>query len=247
MDDDNETRCELVATIPNEAEVDCYDPRLVNLLRPDSWEAEQFRALRYAVERQLDRRRGSVVAVSSAVAGSGKTTTSINLAAALAEAGSHRVLLIDADLRQAAVARRLGLRNVATRGLPRLLADSSLHVDDGMHWLREYGFGVLPTAPSPVGAHRLIASTRMAQLLGEARMQYDCVIVDTPPLVPVADCRSLAPYVDGFVVVVAAHKTPRKSLEEALNAMSPESILGLVFNGDDGPVWGAREQYGAAY
>ena len=67
----------------------------------------------------------------------------------------------------------------------------------------------------------------------------------TPPLVSVPDCRVIEKWVDGFLLVVAAHKTPRKLLAEALNVMEPEKIIGLVFNGDERPLSGYP--YGDGY
>jgi Mrp family chromosome partitioning ATPase len=72
-------------------------------------------------------------------------------------------------------------------------------------------------------------------VLEEARQQYDYVIVDMPPLVPLPDYGVLARWVDGFLVVVTANKTPRKMVEEALKVLDPATVIGLVFNGTDRP------------
>src|SRR5205085_5895355 len=69
-------------------------------------------------------------------------------------------------------------------------------------------------------------------LIREARRHFDCILVDTPPLF-LPDCRLIERWVDGFVVLVTAHKTPRKMLTDALNELDPAKVLGLVFNGDD--------------
>jgi Mrp family chromosome partitioning ATPase len=220
------------------------DSRLVSLLQPDSSEAEQFRCLRYSLLRTLQGGRCNVIGVSSPCNGNGKTTTAINLAAALEEPGIFRVLLVDADLRTASIADRLALEAVTDDGLDTALANWSLGLRDIVRrFPQPYGFGVLPTAARPDIAGRLVASPRFGMLIEEAREHYDFVVVDTPPLVPAADCRAMAPWIDGFVVVVAAHKTPRKVLEEALNAMRQDQILGLVFSGDDGSPWFPRGGY----
>ena len=80
----------------------------------------------------------------------------------------------------------------------------------------------------------LFRSPRFEQLLREAREQYDYVVLDTPPLVPVFDAALLSRLVDGVILVVAADKTPRKLLEAALNLLDPAKVLGIVFNGDTG-------------
>jgi Mrp family chromosome partitioning ATPase len=194
--------------------------------------------------RTLQAGKCNVIAVTSPSNGSGKTTTAINLAATLEEPGIFRVLLVDADLRSASVADRLALDSVREDGLDTALANWSLGLRDIVRrFPQPYGFGVLPTAARPDIAGRLVASPRFGMLLDEAREHYDFVIVDTPPLLPAADCRAMAPWIDGFVVVVAAHKTPRAALEEGLNAMRPDQILGLVFSGDDGSPWFPRGGY----
>ena len=81
--------------------------------------------------------------------------------------------------------------------------------------------------------HELLRSPRFESLLHEARDQYDFVVLDTPPLVPVCDAAVLSRLVDGMLIVVAAHETPRKLLEEALNLIDESKVLGIVFNGDD--------------
>jgi len=221
---------QLVAPVPKR--LSC-DRRLVSLLQPDSMQAEQFRCLRYSLLRTVEGGHCNVIGISSPERGSGRTTTAINLAAALEETGIFRVLLVDADLRGAAVADRLALGNV-DGGLDAALLDWNLGLQELVARQPEsYGFNVLPTAPRPELAHRLLATPRFGMLMVEARQAYDFVIVDTPPLMPASDCHAMAPWLDGFVIVVAADKTPRGALEDCLNAMSPEQVLGLVFVGDD--------------
>jgi Mrp family chromosome partitioning ATPase len=79
----------------------------------------------------------------------------------------------------------------------------------------------------------VLKSPRLGELLAEARRRFSYIIVDTPPLVSVPDCRVIGKWVDGFLIVVTAHRTARKLLEESLNVMEPTKIVGLVFNGDD--------------
>ena len=87
----------------------------------------------------------------------------------------------------------------------------------------------------------------MARLIEEARAAYDYVILDAPPVLLVPDCKLIAQLVDGFLVVVAAHRTPRKLLAETLNGMDPSKVLGLVFNGDARAVSSYYKRYGGSY
>lgn len=210
------------------------DSPLARLTDPDSPGAEQFRCLRYSLSQTLSHRGCNVIAVSSPDRGSGKTTTAINLAVALEESGVFRVLLVDADLRAAAIAERLALGPVVDDGLDTALADWSMGLCDVVRQASDaQGLSIAPTAARPDVAGRLLASPRFAVLLKEAREQYDFVVIDTPPLLPAADCRAMAPWIDGFLVVVAAHRTSRRALAHSLDAMREDQVLGLVFNEDE--------------
>jgi Mrp family chromosome partitioning ATPase len=81
--------------------------------------------------------------------------------------------------------------------------------------------------------HEIFKSTRFVELLDEARSDYEWIILDTSPLVLTPDCLMMARHVDGFVMVVRAHQTSRKEVGEALNALGPSKLIGLVFNSDD--------------
>jgi Mrp family chromosome partitioning ATPase len=91
--------------------------------------------------------------------------------------------------------------------------------------------------------YELLKSSRLSEFLHLARQRYNYVIVDTPPLVPVPDTRLIADHVDGLMVVVAAHRTPRPLFEDALNMMDPAKVIGIVFNGDDRPLHGYYGDY----
>ncbi len=214
----------------------------MSLLNPASFEAEQYRVLRHLVETLRKGANLQVVAVTSPGIGDGKTTTAINLAGALAQSASARVLLVDMDLRRPAVARRLGLAG-SKRALVDALLDSGLTLGDTVEPLAYFNLSVLPAGKQAVAPYELLKSPRLEALLDEARQRYDYIVLDTPPFVPVPDCRVIAKYVDGFLTVVAAHRTPRSALAQALDLMDPGKVAGLVFNGDDT----RRSSYYSAY
>ncbi len=227
--------------------LDGLDRRLVSLFRPASWETERYRTLRRSLERTYPPERRRVLAVSSANAGEGKSTTAVNLAAVLAEVPSSSVLLVDADFRCGSVARLLGCDN-AEHDFGDAIEDSSLSLEQvarppsgGVR------FGIVPARQRPDTAHLLVESPNFARLLVEARQAYQYIVIDTPPLLPVSDCRAIAQWVDGFVLVVAAHRTSRDRLGEALSMIEPRKLLGLGFNGDDEPAWKGPSHYYAHY
>jgi len=208
------------------------DEHLVSLLNPTSPDAEQYRALRHAVE-QLHRSAGLMaLAVSSATVGDGKTTTAINLAGALAQDPEARILLVDADLRRASVGDRLGLRNARDRGLVDAILDPDLTLEDMVRRRPPYNLSVLFAGRLPAAPYEVLKSPRLGNLLDQARQQYDFIVLDTPPIVLAQDCRVISKWVDGFLLVVGADKTPAKLVEEALNRMEPNKIVGFVFNDD---------------
>jgi capsular exopolysaccharide synthesis family protein len=214
------------------------DPHLVSFLRPSSFEGEQYRALRHTIEHARRTTRVSVLAVSSATVGDGKTTTLINLAGALAQAPDVRVLVADADLRRPSVATRLGLRESGAPGLIDAIADDTLTLKDVVRHHPLFNLSVLSAGGGSSTPYEVLKSPRVGTLFDEARETFDYVLVDTPPLVPLADCRILGKWVDAFLVVVAAHKTPRKLVSEAMSILDAERVLGLVFNYDDRAVAG---------
>jgi capsular exopolysaccharide synthesis family protein len=212
---------------------DRLDEHLVSLLAPSSFEAEQYRVLRHRVE-QFQKSHGvSVVAVSSPSVGDGKTTTAINLAGALAQSPQARVLIMDCDLRRPSMTGELALEDREKPGLVDAILNERLTLDDVVQVLTPLNLSVVPAGKRPAAPYEVLQSPRIEFLLTLARTRYDYIIVDTPPLVSVPDCRVIGKWVDGFLIVVAAHRTSRKLVEEAVQVPEPGKILGLVFNGDD--------------
>lgn len=228
------------------AESTRVEEHLVSLLFPATFEAEQYRVLRHVLEQQQAASGLAVVAVTSAAVGDGKTTTAINLAGALTQAAGARVLLIDADLRRPTLAHHLGLSGPAHAQRPGLvdaLVDSRFRLDDIVELRPEFNLAVVPTGLPAQAPYELLQSPRFVELLEEARRTYHYVILDTPPLVAVPDGRLISKAMDGFILVVRAHRTPRKLLEEALSLSDPQKLLGLVFNRDERPLSGYYRGY----
>lgn len=229
---------------PVDSEVDSH---LVSLLTPASFAAEQYRALRYMVE-ELHRKAGLVVlGVTSPAVRDGKTTTAINLVGALGQAWEARVLLVDADLRAPAVAKQLVLNEPGALGLADALIDPSLGLDTLVRPCTPYNFSVLTAGRTAESPYELLKSPRFGELLEEARGRFDYIVLDVPPVVPIPDCRVISKWVDGYLVVVRAHQSPRKLLEETLNQLEPDKIVGLVFNSDDRMFSGYQKGGGYGY
>lgn len=207
------------------------DDHLVSLLAPTSFAAEQYRAVRLAIETLRHERGTRVVAVSSPGRGDGRTMTTLNLAGALAQASDARVALLEADLRHPAVAGYLGLPGA--RGLSSYLLDPAMPVDEVLQRPASIAFAVLPAGTASSMPYELLKAPRLAALIDELRQRYDYVLVDTPSALPFPDVGILRDLVDGFVVVVRANRTPREQLSDTMTMLGRPRTLGLVFNDDE--------------
>jgi capsular exopolysaccharide synthesis family protein len=186
--------------------------------------------------------------VTSPSPGDGKTVTTLNLAGALAQADGARVLVIDGDLRKPSVAPYLGLVD-ARRGLVDALRDPSYGLNDLARRMAGFNLWVVPAGRPEASPYELLSSPRLDAMVAQARRDFDCVLIDTPPVVLMPDCRLIERSVDGVLLVVAANKTPRTLVSEAVNALNPEKLFGFVFNADDRPsarYYGYYGTYGAA-
>ncbi|GAB3713241.1 tyrosine-protein kinase domain-containing protein [Mariniluteicoccus flavus] len=195
---------------------------------PLGMRAESYRRLRTNLQFLHVDDGPRAVVVTSSLPGEGKTTTSTNLAMALAEAG-ERVLLIDGDLRRPRLGKRLGLESAV--GLTTVLIGQAGLTDV----VQPYGTAdlhILPSGPIPPNPSELLGSHRMQSLLDEAACHYDTVLIDSPPLLPVTDAAVLAKLVGGALVVVSVGVVHRQQLGEALDALETAGarVDGLVLN-----------------
>jgi capsular exopolysaccharide synthesis family protein len=210
--------------------------QLVSLLAPNSFASDQYRTLRHSIER-LRRERGlHVIATTSATPGDGKTVTTLNLAGALAQGHSARVLVVDADLRRPSVAQYLGLDYQSSPGLSTILLDPACTLSQVVRRMDGFNLSVVPSGPAQDAPYELLNSARLESFLKEARELYDCVLIDTPPLLPLPDCRLIGKWVDGFLLIVGADKTPRRLVADALSLLDPAKLIAIVFNGDRQPL-----------
>lgn len=227
------TALPVVASIPARKR-DIGHPVLAET-HPHGAHAEAFRHLRTNLQflglpaDAADGARGvRVVSVTSALSAEGKSTVAANLASVLAETGA-KVLLMDADLRRPRVANLLGLEGSV--GLTTVVLGRALVADVVQEWGTS-GLHVLAAGSAPPNPSELLGSVQMAKLLRELRARYDYVVVDTPPVLPVADAVILSRQVDGALVVANVTRAHRRHLSEAIRTIEQVDgrILGIVLN-----------------
>ncbi len=190
--------------------------------------AEAFHELRTSVLLSTAKHPPRTLLVTSAKGGEGKTTVAANLAVSLAQLG-EKVLLIDADLRRPSIHKFFGIPN--TSGLVNFLTGNP----DWRSLLSQAvpaGLSVLPSGPVPPNPADLLSSDYMPVLIREASKEYKFVVLDSPPLLNLADSRVLATLVDGVILVVGGGITPRELVHRAYaSAVDAGShVLGATIN-----------------
>lgn len=191
--------------------------------------AEAYRSLRTALQFLGVERAPRVFQVTSPSANEGKSSTVANLALVLSRAG-QRVIVVDCDLRRACMHDVFGLPNTA--GFTSLYLgdgtlDSVLRPVQGEDNLRVLTAGPLPPNPSEV-----LSSKRTAEVVALIRHDCDVVVIDCPPVLPVADAAALSAWVDAALLVVAAGITTKKDLRRAIELLrlAEAPVVGTVLN-----------------
>lgn len=214
---------------------------------PKSPVSEAYNSLRAALLYSTSAGLPQVMLVTSAQSAEGKTTTSFATAASLARMG-RKVVLIDADLRRPSVHRRFGLSN--DRGLTDLLTSSDA-IESAVQTTQQEKLFVIASGPIPPSPTELISSPRMEQIVLDLARDYDVVVIDSPPILGLADAPALSALADGVIFVVESDRSRRGSLKTALRrlrSMRP-ILLGAVLTKFDPTRSGNRysEYYGYQY
>jgi protein-tyrosine kinase len=189
---------------------------------------EQYKNFCARFEYIVDVRGVKVVAISSAIAGEGKTVSTVNLASNLASTGRKKVLLIDLDMRKSDLAK--GLRFPSSPGLSELLGGAS-SLNDVLRYVITQGLHVIPSGKRVSNPWELLTGERFRILLQELSGLYDVILLDTAPMLPVSDTLVLRDLVDGIVLVHRLGYTPHTLFRQALEDIGEKKLLGVLLNG----------------
>jgi capsular exopolysaccharide synthesis family protein len=211
--------------VPSHAAI--LNPLLVAGLAPKSLAAEQYRSLRTRLAQMEGAGGLRTVLITSPQKGEGKSVTASNLALTMAQELQRRVVLVEADLRKPSLQHLFGLP--PGPGLAEYLT-GAVELKDAMRFVPEHNLTLLPAGTAPLNPAELLGSTAMRRLLDHLRTRFDRVILDTPPVLPLADVAILAPIVDGSLIVVRAGVTPKPAIENALRAFDASRLIGVVLN-----------------
>jgi capsular exopolysaccharide synthesis family protein len=200
----------------------------VVIKNPNSAVADAYRVLRTNLIFTSAQTTGRTAVVTSANPGEGKTTTVANLAAALAHNGA-KVLAVDADLRRPTLYHHFGAQK--TPGLTDLIVGKA-SASEAIQTTRINGLQVLACGYQPPNPAELLGSPMMKQVLDALRSHYDWVLIDTPPILAMADTAVLSALVEGVIVVLAAEVASRPSVVRAIDQIHSVGgkVLGVVLN-----------------
>jgi len=204
------------------------DPILTAALAPGAFVAEQYRALRTRMAHSDHGAPVDMILITSPGRGEGKSLTAANLALTMAQDFYSRICIVDADLRYSRQHALLGIPD--TPGLADVLA-GRVTLADALVMLEDQQLTVLPAGRVPAHPAELLGSTAMRRTLQTLRSQFDRVIIDAPSAAPLADVGILTPLVDSVVLVVHAGTTTKPAIHEAVAAIGPSKLLGVVLNG----------------
>ena len=201
---------------------------LVTQNDPKNPAAEAYRVIRTSVQFAQAGKELQTIALTSCTPNEGKSTTIANLAVVLTQAGKS-VLLIDCDMRNPTVHKNFNLSNKI--GLSSCISMGTAVADavqaTGIEGLDALTAGVIPPNPS-----ELLGSEQMKNLLQRAKEQYDYVLIDTPPVMPVTDALIVSRFVDGMILVIASAEVKVEMAREVKNQLvnAGANIIGVVLN-----------------
>jgi capsular exopolysaccharide synthesis family protein len=201
--------------------------RLVYFSEPDSLAAEKFRFLGVRLRQMQQTRSLKKILITSTIPEEGKSLVSANLAGVLARR-KQKVLLIEGDMRRPTLAQQFGLGRLA--GLAEWL-QSGQQTPSNIYRLGGPGLWLMPAGDPPANPLELMQSGRLSQLMSQLSSMFDWIVVDSPPLLPLADTTVWARLTDGVLLVAREGKTEKKQLQRGLEAVKNLALLGVVLNG----------------
>lgn len=206
------------------------DYRVKTVLDPFTPVGEQYRFLRARLT-LVQRERGlKSLLVTSSIAEEGKTFTACSLAGVLAQEPGRRVLLIDADLRKPKADQNLGLAGSAEiKGLVHILREET-KAEDTLIRSTNLNLFFMPAGPSPQNPAELLSSPVLEQTIRKMSAYFDWVVLDSPPVLALADASLIAQVCDGTILVVRTDKTLVKYVKETIQRLGKERICGILLN-----------------
>ena len=204
------------------------ESRLVCLSDPGSLGAEKFRVLGLRLRNLRDKRKLKRIVVTGTAPEEGKSLVAANLALNQSRSKILKTLLIDGDLRRPTIAKRFGVGELLP-GISECLRGER-QLSEVVYKLDGSGLYLLPAGMAPENPLELMQSGRLPELLEQLGTAFDWIIIDTPPLFPLADTTFWMRMSEGVVMVIREGVSERKLLKRAIETLDPSILLGVVVN-----------------
>lgn len=220
-------------TVGNPEAIVAIDPdlsrneKLPVLFSAYSFASEQFRLLAARLQQLQNARAAKSILLTSSGEGDGKSLLALNLGIALAQGGRQRVLLLDGNLRKAALSAMLTIGG--RPGLKNWYRTSG-SILDFMCRISGHNVWAMPAGNTQVDPLELVKSARMPELLLTLSGTFDWVLIDSPPLLPLADAEVLSRVCDVTILVVRSNTSTKGALKQALERVAPTKLVGLLLN-----------------
>ena len=208
---------------------DLIDENMVTLLKPQSFEAEQFKILRTNLLFPSTGKSPRTIMVTSSMPDEGKSLVSANLAISIAQSIQEHVLLIDCDIRRPRIHTQFGFGDVPglsehlSRGIPIASLILKTIIDK---------LSILPGGKPPFNPSELVSSQRMSKLLQEVKYRYSdrFIVIDSPPPKLTAETSALSRQVDGVLLVIEYGRTSREMVSDLIDIIGKDKVIGIVLN-----------------
>ena len=218
-------------------------PEVVSMWYPRSVLAEQYRIAATRVELMLGKQQSSVIVVSSTMMGEGKTSTALNLAHVFSRDFSKKTVLVDCDFKRPMVHALAGIET--NGGLSDVLSGLKT-LEECLEYHEPLGIWILTCDQAHFGATALSHLDQLSGVISELRERFQYVILDAPPLLPVAEANLIARMGDIVAFIIRARMTPRDAVKQAIKLIGTDEPLAVVLNGvelNDMPYYSQRYYY----
>jgi capsular exopolysaccharide synthesis family protein len=217
-----------VGSVPTLRPAPLPDARLICLTDPGSLGAEKFRVLGLRLRNLREKRKLKRIVITGTAPEEGKSLIAANLALNQSRSRVLKTLLVDGDFRRPTIAKRFGVGTLLP-GLSECLRGER-NLSEVVYKLEGTGLCILPAGMAPENPLELMQSGRLPEYLDQLGTVFDWIIIDTPPLFPLADTTFWMKMSDGVLMVVREGVTERKLLQRAVDTLDRATLLGIVVN-----------------
>ena len=215
--------------VPHDEEDKAVQSEFMSSERPRSTITESYRSLRTSILFTAVEHKRKTILLTSSGPQEGKTTTAINMAIIMAQAG-EKTILLDADLRQPKIEKNFNIGS--EHGMTEALAGTE-SIGSVIRKTDKNNLNIITCGSIPPNPSELLGSKKMDELLKELEARYDRIVIDSPPVLAVTDAVVLSGKVDGVIIVVRANETNRNAVlksKEILETVKTENLIGVVLN-----------------